>query len=90
MYIEILKTVKQSAVEKAAPHKVKTKEKPAPLTRIDQALIDLLTESVNDLADESGWAFLGELGNFILKKQRDFDPRNYGFPKFIATHQKHQ
>lgn len=83
VYIEILKTVKPSAVEKATPHKAKTAVKTVPLTRIDQALIDLLTESVTDLADESGWAFLGELGSFILKKQRDFDPRNYGFPKLL-------
>jgi uncharacterized LabA/DUF88 family protein len=41
----------------------------------------LIATSISDLADENGWAFLGDVGNLILKKQPDFDPRNYGFPK---------
>jgi uncharacterized LabA/DUF88 family protein len=41
----------------------------------------LIANSITDLADENGWAFLGEVGNLILKKQPDFDPRNYGFAK---------
>jgi hypothetical protein len=41
----------------------------------------LIANSITDLADENGWAYLGDVGNLILKKQPDFDPRNYGFPK---------
>jgi hypothetical protein len=41
----------------------------------------LITSSITDLADESGWAYLGDVGNLILKKQPDFDPRNYGYTK---------
>lgn len=41
----------------------------------------LITSSITDLADENGWAYLGDVGNLILKKQPDFDPRNFGFPK---------
>lgn len=44
-------------------------------------LIHLLTNTINDLADEEGWAYLGDVGNLILKKQPDFDPRNYGYQK---------
>jgi len=44
-------------------------------------LTHLLSTSINDVADEMGWAFLGEVGNLILKKQPAFDPRNYGFQK---------
>ena len=47
------------------------------------SLVNLLKESVSDLADETGWTFLGELGNFLQKKKRDFDPRNYGFQKLL-------
>jgi Fe-S-cluster formation regulator IscX/YfhJ len=36
------------------------------------------------LADENGWAFLGDMGNLILKKQPNFDPRNYGFQKLTT------
>ncbi len=81
VYIEILKSIKQPAKETGKPNKVKTESHP--LNRVDDALINLLTESVIDLADESGWTFLGELGSFILKKKTDFDPRNYGFSKLL-------
>lgn len=48
---------------------------------IDKHVIALLKSSIDDLADEDGWAFLAEVGSFIIKKKADFDPRNYGFPK---------
>lgn len=41
----------------------------------------LIASSITDLADENGWAYLGDVGNLILKKQPDFDPRNFGFVK---------
>lgn len=41
----------------------------------------LISSSITDLADENGWAYLGDVGNLILKKQPDFDPRNFGFVK---------
>lgn len=41
----------------------------------------LIATSITDLADENGWAYLGDVGNLILKKQPDFDPRNFGYPK---------
>ena len=44
----------------------------------------LIADSVSDIADEDGWAFMGELGTLLLKKQPDFDPRNFGFTKLTA------
>lgn len=48
---------------------------------INKKLIQLLKSTVQDLADDDGWAFLGDMGNLIIKKRPDFDPRNYGYPK---------
>lgn len=48
---------------------------------IDQGFIQLLKSSVEDLAEDNGWAFLAEVGALIIKKRPDFDPRNYGFSK---------
>ena len=48
---------------------------------LDKKAIQLIASSISDLADESGWAFLGEVGKLILKKEPDFDSRNYGFKK---------
>jgi uncharacterized LabA/DUF88 family protein len=81
VYLEILKADKQPLKEPV--RQKKSQATVDPMNKVDKALIQLLTESVADLADESGWTFLGELGNFILKKKTDFDPRNYGFLKLL-------
>lgn len=44
-------------------------------------VIRLISDSIDIVADDDGWAFLGEIGNLITKKRPDFDPRNYGFMK---------
>lgn len=56
-------------------------KKKANVAKVDHAVISLIANSVSDLADENGWAFLGEVGSLLLKKQPDFDSRNYGFSK---------
>jgi hypothetical protein len=81
IYIEILK-VESAPTKKTAREKGQVADNT--LSKVDDALIRLLTDSVTDLADESGWTFLGQLGHFILKKKADFDPRNYGFEKLLA------
>ena len=84
IYLEILKiarvTTESNTVKKPT---TKPKFQDEPLSKVDSETIRLITETVNDLADESGWAFLGSLGSHILKKKPDFDPRNYGFPKLL-------
>lgn len=80
VYIEILannetQDLHENRANNETPKPSKTKEE------IGNDLINLLNQSIEDLADDSGWAFLAEVGNLILKKKPDFDPRNYGFPK---------
>lgn len=85
IYLEILKNAKneeESNTTKPARSSTKPK-KEEPISKVDQETIRILTESVNDLADETGWTFLANLGNYILKKKPDFDPRNYGFQKLL-------
>jgi uncharacterized LabA/DUF88 family protein len=65
----------------AGKSKKKTPEKEAEKPDANAALFHMLSNTINDVADENGWAFLGEVGNLLLKKQPDFDPRNYGFQK---------
>lgn len=48
---------------------------------VDKGLMSLLTLTINDLADENGWAYLGEVGSHLMRRKPDFDPRNYGFDK---------
>lgn len=54
-----------------------------PMLKADRELVNLINDSIEDIADENGWAFLGDLGNFLLKKQPNFDPRNYGYGKLV-------
>jgi len=84
IYIEILKKNEPETEVKSLPNK-KGKQRKAKetVTKIDNGLTRLLTDTIADLADENGWAFLGDLGNLILKKRPDFDPRNYGFTKML-------
>ena len=48
---------------------------------ITPRVIELILSTISDVEDEEGWAFLGEVGTLIQKKQPNFDPRNYGFRK---------
>ncbi len=59
----------------------KGKEKKASLQSITPTLMRLLQSTVDDLGDDEGWAFLGDVGSLIMKKQPNFDPRNFGFEK---------
>ncbi|HMC96498.1 MAG TPA: OST-HTH/LOTUS domain-containing protein, partial [Flavobacteriales bacterium] len=47
----------------------------------DPDLEALVLQTIEDLADDAGWVDMGNLGNGLLKKRSDFDPRNYGFKK---------
>ena len=80
IYIEILDQSETS------PKQIKLsdlRKKEKVISKADKNLVALITSSINDIADENGWAFLGELGNLLLKKRPDFDSRNYGFEKLL-------
>jgi len=36
---------------------------------------------IADMSDEAGWVHLSALGNMLVKRQPDFDTRNYGYAK---------
>ena len=66
----------KSAAAKSSSEKAEEK-KPA----VPEDIIGLIADSVADLADDDGWIDMSNLGNLIIKKQPDFDPRTYGFGK---------
>lgn len=89
IYIEIInsskvktETVIEVPKKKAASNKKKDeKSETNNMEKIRHDVVNLIASSITDLADENGWAFLGEVGSLILKKQPDFDPRIFGYPK---------
>ena len=51
------------------------------LDKITQKDIELITTTISDVSDDDGWAFLGDVGSLLQKKQPNFDSRNFGFDK---------
>jgi hypothetical protein len=75
VYIEILKN---QAEKKSDDNKDLSKPD---VDKITQREINLISTTISDLSDEDGWAFLGDVGSLLQKKQPNFDSRNYGFEK---------
>ena len=49
-----------------------------------EQLAGLIADTVETIADEDGYAFMGELGTLLQKKYPDFDSRNYGYSKLTS------
>ncbi len=80
IYMEIIDS--EDDIEEVSTPDKKTSAKPkANFDKVGKEVLKLISTSINDLADETGWAFLGDIGNLVLKKQPNFDPRNFGFGK---------
>ena len=50
--------------------------------------VKILLKAYSNVADEQGWAMLGQLSSYIHANHSDFDPRTYGCAKFIELLQK--
>jgi len=82
IYIEILRQHSDETVDNGPSDAAKSKlSKKSEVDKITPSVIKLISTTVSDLADEDGWAFLGDVGNLLQKKQPNFDSRNYGFLK---------
>lgn len=78
IYIEILKNQSQEDGETTTEDKSKEKSNVDKITPKD---LRLIATTISDVADDDGWAFLGDVGSLLQKKQPNFDSRNYGFQK---------
>lgn len=79
IYIEVL--AEQATEEEESQEDKPKRRKKNSFQKIDRTFINLLSSTIEDVADDDGWAFLGEVGNLLIKKRPEFDPRNYGFSK---------
>ncbi len=78
IYIEILKNQNRELNQTVEKGKEQKKNE---VDKITPKVIHLLSSTISDLADYEGWAFLGDVGSLLMKKQPNFDSRNYGFEK---------
>jgi hypothetical protein len=91
IYMEILDESSHEEPESSTPEVAATEQKPAKqpaqakkkktIKKISSDVIKLISSTISDVEDENGWAYLGEVGSLLLKKQPSFDSRNYGFEK---------
>lgn len=81
IYMEIIPNVHDTEVTEVTKSAHKPKVKPSAVDKLNRETLKLIAATISDLGDENGWAFLGDIGNLLLKKQPNFDPRNYGFAK---------
>lgn len=77
IYVEILQN-------RAKAESSTTSGKSSKKTQVDKItpkVVKLISSTISDLADDDGWAYLGDVGSLLQKKQPNFDARNYGFEK---------
>tara|TARA_Y100000766_G_C18915292_1_gene610870 strand:- start:597 stop:1334 length:738 start_codon:yes stop_codon:yes gene_type:complete len=74
IYIEILKKKSEEKLESKDANELV-------VDKITKKEIQLIATTINDLSDDDGWAFLGDVGSLLQKKRPNFDSRNYGFEK---------
>lgn len=74
IYLEILKKELEESNEDSSKKKQK-------FENITPKVKKFIVNTIKDLADDDGWAFMGEVGSLLQKKQPNFDPRNFGFQK---------
>jgi uncharacterized LabA/DUF88 family protein len=78
IYIEILKNKSTDSEAEIAENKPSADNN---IDKITPKVVKLISSTISDLADDDGWAFLGDVGSLIQKKQPNFDSRNYCFQK---------
>jgi uncharacterized protein (TIGR00288 family) len=76
IYIEIIR--KQTEKKESVNQKDNGKDS---IDQITPKVTKLISTTISDLSDEDGWAFLGDVGSLLQKKQPNFDSRNYGYEK---------
>lgn len=77
IYLEILHEEPREATDKVQPEEGRKGR----IDKVNPKLIRFIANTISDLEDDEGWAFLGEVGALLQKKQPNFDARNYGFAK---------
>ncbi|GGF29634.1 NYN domain-containing protein [Echinicola rosea] len=78
IYLEILKQEEKKA---SRPTAGVSRQKDSEVDQVTNKVIKLIANTISDCEDDDGWAYLGDVGNLLQKKQPNFDSRNYGFQK---------
>jgi Fe-S-cluster formation regulator IscX/YfhJ len=66
--------LRRSAVQNGGGSKIKYDQK---------ELLALVRNAVEDTVNEAGWSYLGSIGQNLINKSPEFDPRSYGYKKLL-------
>lgn len=80
IFTEILQDMEEENSSKENNNKPRTAVSTKDL-KMDTKLVNLIRSAIMASMDESGWAFLAEIGQHITKQSPEFDSRNYGYNK---------
>jgi Fe-S-cluster formation regulator IscX/YfhJ len=58
-------------------------KEPVKLKGDDKALLALVRNAIEDTTNKAGWSYLGAIGQNLINKSPEFDPRSYGFKKLL-------
>ena len=83
IYIEILKKESKEHESNVVHSK---SEKKSEFDKITPKVIRLISSTISDLADDDGWAFLGDVGSLLQKKTTQFRFTELWFRETYATY----
>lgn len=49
----------------------------------EKALLELVRNAVEDTTNEAGWSYMGAIGQKLINKSPEFDPRSFGYKKLV-------
>lgn len=79
IYNDVLRT--EPAADERDKDQTTRRRVPTNELKQDARLVTMVRNGVEDAADDTGWASLGEVGQKLANSNPDFDPRNYGYKK---------
>ncbi len=82
IYIEVIRDAARAQAQESQEPPKRKKNSGNP--RVPTEVVELIADSLEDLADDEGYGMLSEVGTLLLKKQPDFDSRSFGFKKLSA------
>ena len=84
IYIEVIREAARAKAAPEEPPKTGKKKQSGQSGGVPAEMVELIADSLEAVADEDGYGMLSELGTLLLKKQPDFDSRNFGFKKLSS------
>ncbi|MBE6830086.1 NYN domain-containing protein [Clostridium sp. KNHs216] len=78
-YLEVL--ARETAASNDQPEEGEATETVAPEMTPLETIKSAVRTIVQEISDDDGRAFVGEIGNMLVRRYPDFDVRNYGFKK---------